>query len=189
MRISRLFKTSGRPGSNRRPSAWECAEDGVTSSNERARNRRVVAEMVAKRAPKKWRLLTPAVVALFAVCSQITIAAPSKPGAAPKHTRWTIQNPPPHPTLRDLVNMRIRIDNWVSLGRCEQPGSGWRGVDWKQTGNYIGGLGFYSGTYGAYKPKSYPWPPHATPAHLIIVAERVKADVGITAWGCSGAWR
>ena len=101
---------------------------------------------------------------------------------------WTIANPPANPTRTDLEAAGIPVTRWFALGRCEQPGNGVGGVQWTQTGRFIGGLGFYSGTYGAYKPKAYPWPPAASPWQIIIVAERVKADVGITAWGCHGAF-
>lgn len=120
---------------------------------------------------------------MFAVCSQVTIAAP----------KYTLERPPANPTRADLLHMGIRISNWIHLGQCEQPsgrgGDGLASVDWKQTGNYIGGLGFYSGTYRAYKPKAYPWPPYASPYQLMITAERVRVAVGIHAWGCAAAWR
>lgn len=99
----------------------------------------------------------------------------------------TINNPPANPTRADLVRMGIPVERWARLGRCEQPGEGWRGVRWSHTGpRFLAGLGFARSTYAAYKPAGYPWPPHATPWQIIVVAERVKADVGITAWG---AWR
>lgn len=103
---------------------------------------------------------------------------------------WTIENPPPNPTRADLVNMGIPVERWFRLGRCEQPSSsGVGGVDFTNDGPaFVGGLGFAASTYAAYKPKAYPWPPKATPWQIIIVAERVKADVGITAWGCHGAF-
>ena len=100
----------------------------------------------------------------------------------------TIANPPANPTRADLVGMGIPVERWFSLGRCEQPGAGVGGVDWTNEGRgghtgFLGGLGFAASTYGYYKPKGYPWPPRATPWQIIIVGERVKAAVGITAWG------
>lgn len=108
--------------------------------------------------------------------------------AAPaKSARHTIHHPPANPTRADLIRMGVPVERWASLGRCEQPGSGWRGVAWTHTGpSYLAGLGFARSTYAHYKPAAYPWPPKATPWQIMVVAERVKADVGITAWG---AWR
>lgn len=101
----------------------------------------------------------------------------------------TIQRPPANPTRADLIGMGIPVTRWFALGRCEQPGPGVGGVDWRNDGpSFVGGLGFAASTWRAYKPAAYPDPPAATPWQIIIVAERVKADVGITAWGCHGAF-
>jgi hypothetical protein len=112
---------------------------------------------------------------------------------------YTVDKPPPNPTTRDLERMGIAYHKFAALGRCEQPGAGWdntpryrwaRGVNWRHTGpRYLAGLGFYSGTYSAWKPKGYPWPPKATPEQIVITAERVRRDVGITAWGAWRCWR
>ena len=101
----------------------------------------------------------------------------------------TIANPPDSPTRANLVSMGIPVERWFSLGRCEQPGQGIGGVDWTNAGpSFIGGLGFAASTWRAYKPAAYPDPPNATPWQIIIVGERVKADVGITAWGAHGCF-
>lgn len=119
--------------------------------------------------------------------------------ASGKPYAYSVENPPPNPTTRDLDRMGIAYEKWAALGRCEQPGAGWdnsrryrwaRGVHWRHTGpRYLAGLGFYSGTYAAWKPKGYPWPPKATPEQIVITAERVRRDVGITAWGAWRCWR
>ena len=101
----------------------------------------------------------------------------------------TIAHPPANPTRADLVGMGIPVARWFSLGRCEQPGAGVGGVDWTNTGpSFVAGLGFAASTWRAYKPAAYPDPPAATPWQIIIVGERVKADVGITAWGAHGCF-
>lgn len=119
--------------------------------------------------------------------------------ATGKPYRYTVDNPPPNPTTADLDRMGIAYRKWAALGRCEQPGAGWdnsrryrwaRGVHWRHTGpRFLAGLGFYSGTYASWKPKGYPWPPKATPEQIVIIGERVRRDVGITAWGAWRCWR
>lgn len=77
-------------------------------------------------------------------------------------------------------------DTWLRVGRCERPGSGYGGVEWTNRGpTFMGGLGFYFGTWGAWKPASYPANAgDATWRQQMVVANRVAADVGFTAWGC-----
>lgn len=75
---------------------------------------------------------------------------------------------------------------WVKIGRCEQPGKGYRGVYWAHPGpTYQGGLGFFHRTWDYYKPRGYPADAgQATWRQQMRVANRVAADVGFTAWGC-----
>lgn len=41
-----------------------------------------------------------------------------------------------------------RINFWINVGQCEQPGAGAFGVNWSMPGpTYQGGLGFYSTTW------------------------------------------
>lgn len=80
---------------------------------------------------------------------------------------------------------------WVKMGRCEQPGSGWRGVNWAHKGpTYQGGLGFYYRTWQGWK---LPWYPsnagYATWRQQMRVANRVARDVGFSAWSCWGRIR
>ena len=77
-------------------------------------------------------------------------------------------------------------DLWVRIGRCEQPGSGYRGVNWSHPGpTFQGGLGFWYGTWDGYKPSGFPADAgQATWRQQMIVANRVAAAVGFTAWGC-----
>ena len=77
-------------------------------------------------------------------------------------------------------------DVWVRIGRCEQPGSGYMGVHWSHPGpTFQGGLGFYYGTWDGYKPSGFPADAgQASWRQQMIVANRVAADVGFTAWGC-----
>jgi len=75
---------------------------------------------------------------------------------------------------------------WVRIGRCEQPGSGYAGIRWDHPGpTYQGGLGFYHGTWDSYKPGGYPDDAgQASWREQMITANRVVADVGLSAWGC-----
>lgn len=75
---------------------------------------------------------------------------------------------------------------WIKIGRCEQPGKGYRGIYWSHPGpRYQGGLGFYHGTWDYYKPRGYPADAgQATWRQQMRVANRVAAAVGFTAWGC-----
>lgn len=75
---------------------------------------------------------------------------------------------------------------WIKIGRCEQPGKGYRGVYWAHPGpTYQGGLGFFHRTWDYYKPRGYPADAgQATWRQQMRVANRVAADVGFTAWGC-----
>lgn len=78
-------------------------------------------------------------------------------------------------------------DLWVTIGRCEQPGSGYKGINWSHTGpTYQGGLGFWYGTWSGYK---YPGMPsnagYATWRQQMKVANRLLAMYGTSPWGCA----
>ncbi len=71
---------------------------------------------------------------------------------------------------------------WDKLARCETGGN------WKhRTATYQGGLGFYHGSWDAYRPKGFPSEAYlATREQQIIVGKRIQADVGWSAWpACS----
>lgn len=77
-------------------------------------------------------------------------------------------------------------DLWVRIGRCEQPGRGYMGVNWSHPGpRYQGGLGFYSGTWQAFKE---PWMPSNAGAASwraqMQVANKLYARYGTSPWGC-----
>lgn len=88
--------------------------------------------------------------------------------------------------VADARPMPKNYSLWIKIGRCEQPGPGYRGIYWSHPGpTYQGGLGFYHGTWDAYKPKGYPADAgQATWRQQMRVANRVAAAVGFTAWGC-----
>jgi hypothetical protein len=74
---------------------------------------------------------------------------------------------------------------WDRLAMCETQGN-W---NWgAQYGNptFEGGIGFYHGTWLAYRPAGYPEHAYqATRVQQINVGRRVLADVGPSAWGCA----
>jgi len=98
---------------------------------------------------------------------------------------------PPAPVTWPEVAKRVPdYQGFLRIGRCEQPGSGYAGVNWTVSGpTYEGGLGFFHGTWDGWRPKHYPgnagW---ASPQQQVLVADAVRDSVGITAWGCSGAF-
>ena len=78
-------------------------------------------------------------------------------------------------------------DLWVAIGRCEQPGAGYQGVNWAHTGpTYQGGLGFWYGTWSGFK---YPNMPsnagYATWRQQMRVANRLYSLYGTSPWGCA----
>ena len=79
-------------------------------------------------------------------------------------------------------------DKWQRIGACET-GYGKRPGDFHwNSGTYQGFVGFYYGTWDAYKPRGFPAEAYqATPRQQWIVAERVRATVGYGAWGCGGS--
>lgn len=78
-------------------------------------------------------------------------------------------------------------DLWIAIGQCEQPGSGYMGVNWSHTGpTYQGGLGFWYGTWTGFK---YPGMPsnagYATWRQQMKVANRLLNLYGTSPWGCA----
>lgn len=77
-------------------------------------------------------------------------------------------------------------DLWVRIGRCEQPGPGYKGVNWSFSGaTYQGGLGIWYGNWDSLKPRGYPSDAGvATWREQMEVANRLAANYGFSAWGC-----
>lgn len=71
---------------------------------------------------------------------------------------------------------------WDRLARCETGGN-WR----HHNSTYQGGLGFYHGSWDAYRPRRFPRDAHlASREQQIVVGRRILADVGWGAWpACS----
>lgn len=71
---------------------------------------------------------------------------------------------------------------WDRLAECETGGN-WR----HHNSTYQGGLGFYHGSWDAYRPRRFPRDAHlASRTQQIVVGKRILADVGWGAWpACS----
>lgn len=78
-------------------------------------------------------------------------------------------------------------DLWVRLGRCEQPGRGYKGINWSHTGpTYQGGLGFWYGTWSSFKFRGMPSNAgYATWRQQMKVANRLYDRYGTSPWGCA----
>jgi hypothetical protein len=79
-------------------------------------------------------------------------------------------------------------DLWVRIGRCEQPGPGYMGVNWSHGGpTYQGGLGMWYGNWDALKPAGYPADAgQASWRQQMKVANILAGIYGFSAWGCYG---
>lgn len=85
-----------------------------------------------------------------------------------------------------LKRLPANHDTWVRIGRCEQPGSGYAGINWSHPGpTYQGGLGIWHGNWSSLKPKGFPSSAgQATWRQQMLVANRLAARYGFSAWGC-----
>jgi hypothetical protein len=91
---------------------------------------------------------------------------------------------PPNPTRADVAK---RVPDWqgfVRLGRCEQPGYSkyGDGVNWSHSGpTWGGGLGIYRSTWFMANSPYELW--SGDKWETILVADSIRDQVGITAWG------
>ena len=123
-----------------------------------------------------------------------TITAGAKTVAAAKIPTASIGQPMKTTVVKTPVKKKAKPkkrlprnhDLWIRIGRCEQPGSGYKGIYWSHPGpRYQGGLGFYSGTWAAFKE---PWMPSNAGAASwraqMQVANKLYARYGTSPWGC-----
>lgn len=79
--------------------------------------------------------------------------------------------------------------HWLRIGRCEQPGNGYGGINWSADGytahgHFQGGLGIST---DAWRENSAGMPSSAlaaSPQQQMIVAQRIYDRFGPSAWGC-----
>jgi len=90
------------------------------------------------------------------------------------------------PVVKKKKRLPRNHDLWIRIGRCEQPGSGYKGIYWSHPGpRYQGGLGFYSGTWAAFKEPHMPANAgRATWRQQMWVANKLYARYGTSPWGC-----
>jgi hypothetical protein len=76
---------------------------------------------------------------------------------------------------------------WVRIGKCEQPGRGYKGVNWSHHGPaYQGGLGFAASTWQGFKDRSMPKNAgDASWRQQMQVANKLYARYGTSPWGCA----
>lgn len=75
------------------------------------------------------------------------------------------------------------------IGRCEEPGSGWLGIDWTadgwtSAGHFAGGLGMRVDLYATLSGGHYA--PNDPPEEQVRVFGIAWAQLGQRAWGCPG---
>jgi len=89
------------------------------------------------------------------------------------------------PAVSTAAKLPANHDLWVKVGRCEQPGNGYGGVNWSHPGpRFQGGLGFAASSWDYYKPKGFPADAgRATWRQQMVVANRLWRMAG-WGWGC-----
>jgi len=139
------------------------------------------------------------ILVILALALAVPTADASTPWIMRAHSRTPHELPP-------------RWRTWVAIGRCEQPGNGWKGIAWTHDGpgvTFPGGLGFTTLLAEWYRPRDAhgrmsKW----TPLQQLWAAERMfyaYAKQGgqayaATLWDCSrvigfygfnlnGSWR
>lgn len=105
---------------------------------------------------------------------------------APPITTTTTRPRPPSTTRPQAVGNDDRL--FILIGRCEQPGNGWEGVNWTHRGSYNGGLGILNVNWTvAARALNLPSPAYlASPAQQIAGARYHAAHHSFNGWTC---WR
>lgn len=77
-------------------------------------------------------------------------------------------------------------EHWFAIGRCEQPGNGYQGVQWDTHSNtYEGGLGFALATWREYRHADMPESAgDASWEQQLVVANDLWDRYGPRPWGC-----
>lgn len=76
---------------------------------------------------------------------------------------------------------------WIRIGRCEQPGRGYMGINWSHRGpTYQGGLGFYYRTWLGFRDRNMPMNAgDASWRQQMKVANKLYRRYGLSPWGCA----
>lgn len=90
--------------------------------------------------------------------------------------------PEPEPVVEpDIVSGVADVAYWDRMAQCETGGN-WQHFPY---GTWTGGLGIYNQTWIGWGGGEFaPTAGQATKEQQIIVADRIAADVGYSAWGC-----
>jgi hypothetical protein len=95
------------------------------------------------------------------------------------------------PILNPVQSRAYPDDLFLRIGRCEQPGNGWQGIQWDHHGSYNGGLGMLNANWSWYArsvPGVTAYAYDATPAQQIAGARWLALKVGgLNGWGCYNA--
>lgn len=161
-----LFGSTSKDGVVENPSGSSC--DGHshvhTAAEHRSWSKRFIRSYsIPKQAKKKHR--------------HIVLCAETPAERRLMIKRWTKVKASVLPRNHDL---------WIRIGRCEQPGSGYGGVNWSHPGpTYQGGLGFWYGTWDGFKPHGFPADAgSATWRQQMKVANKLYDRYGGSPWGC-----
>ena len=86
-----------------------------------------------------------------------------------------------HSAAQQAAEKASRDSVWDRIAACETQGN------WSMQGpSFSGGVGFANNTWSSFGGTEFaPNAGQATPEQQIIVAERVRARVGMGAWGCA----
>ena len=87
-----------------------------------------------------------------------------------------------HSAAQQAAEKASRDSVWDRIAACETQGN------WSMQGpSFSGGVGFANSTWSSFGGNEFaPNAGQATREEQIIVAERVRARVGMRAWGCAG---
>ncbi len=87
-----------------------------------------------------------------------------------------------HTAAQQAAEKASRDSVWDRIAACETQGN------WSMSGpSFSGGVGFANSTWSSFGGNEFaPNAGQATREQQIIVAERVRASVGMRAWGCAG---
>jgi hypothetical protein len=87
-----------------------------------------------------------------------------------------------HRAAQQAAEKASRDSVWDRIAACETQGN------WSMQGpSFSGGVGFANSTWSSFGGNEFaPNAGQATREEQIIVAERVRARVGMRAWGCAG---
>lgn len=135
--------------------------------------------MVARRAA-----IGLAFVILFVAGVWVGRASADSPTAVRTAVHRVVLAPAPSTTTTTLAP--YDESHWIAIGRCEQPGTGYQGIDWSAAGwngtqYFEGGLGIRADLYQSIAGKSALV---STPLEQMMTADIVLARYGPGAWGC-----